>query len=100
MRFLIDECLHTLAVRAQRTFGLCASLVELAHEAGHLCDHVNFLGLSGYKDWQLMATTRKADYEVVKKCGDTAGAHCSGTSFGRLPAMSRAFYSFHIPPRR
>jgi len=41
MKFLIDECLHT-------------SLVTLAHEAGHLCDHVNFLGLGGHKDWQLM----------------------------------------------
>jgi len=34
MKFLIDECLHT-------------SLVGLAHDIGHLCDHVNFLGLSG-----------------------------------------------------
>lgn len=33
LRFPIDECLHT-------------SLVRLAHDAGHPCDHVNFLGLS------------------------------------------------------
>jgi hypothetical protein len=29
------------------------------------CDHVNFLGLGGYKDWQLMATIRSADYTFV-----------------------------------
>jgi predicted nuclease of predicted toxin-antitoxin system len=52
MKFLIDECLHT-------------SLVTLAHEAGHLCDHVNFLGLGGHKDWQLMTTIRNEDYTFV-----------------------------------
>jgi hypothetical protein len=31
MKFLIDECLHT-------------SLVTLAHDAGHLCEHVIFVG--------------------------------------------------------
>jgi len=36
---LIDECLH-------------ASLVEVAHAAGHLADHVNYLGLGGSKDWE------------------------------------------------
>jgi Domain of unknown function (DUF5615) len=41
MKFPIDECLHT-------------SLVTLAHDAGHGCEHVNFLGLGGHKDWQLM----------------------------------------------
>ena len=45
MKFLIDECLHT-------------SLVAVAHEAGYVCDHVNFIGLSGYKDWQLMDRIR------------------------------------------
>src|SRR5580658_7628364 len=52
MKVLIDECLHT-------------SLVALAHEAGHICDHVNFLGLGGCKDWQLMGTVRSADYTFV-----------------------------------
>ncbi len=52
MKFLIDECLHT-------------SLISLAHNAGHLCDHVNFLGLGGYKDWQLMALIRSRDYTLV-----------------------------------
>jgi predicted nuclease of predicted toxin-antitoxin system len=52
IRFLIDECLHT-------------SLVGLAHEAGHACDHVNFLGLGGYKDWPLMTTIRRNEYTFV-----------------------------------
>lgn len=52
MKFLIDECLHT-------------SLVSLAHDAGHICEHVNFLGLGGYKDWQLMARIRSEDYAFV-----------------------------------
>ncbi len=52
MRFLIDECLHT-------------SLVSAAHEAGHACDHVNFIGLSGYKDWQLMDRIRANEYTFV-----------------------------------
>ncbi len=52
MKFLIDECLHT-------------SLVTVAHEAGHVCDHVNFLKLGGYKDWQLMTKIRGGDYTFV-----------------------------------
>ncbi len=52
MKFLIDECLHT-------------SLVALAHDAGHICEHVTFLGLGGYKDWQLMARIRSEDYTFV-----------------------------------
>lgn len=56
MKFLVDECLHT-------------SLVKVAHEAGHLCDHVNFLGLSGLKDWQLMGTIREGEYTFVTNNG-------------------------------
>jgi predicted nuclease of predicted toxin-antitoxin system len=52
MKFLIDECLHT-------------SLVAVAHDAGHVCGHVNFLGLGGHKDWQLMARIRMEDYTFV-----------------------------------
>jgi len=52
MKFLIDECLHT-------------SLAALAHDAGHACDHVNFLGLGGNKDWQLMTRIRREDYTFV-----------------------------------
>ena len=52
VKLLIDECLHT-------------SLVEIAHAAGHLADHVNYLGLGSSKDWQLMATIRSQDYTFV-----------------------------------
>ncbi len=52
VKLLIDECLHT-------------SLVELAHAAGHMADHVNYLGLGSSKDWQLMATIRQQDYTFV-----------------------------------
>ena len=52
MRFLIDECLHT-------------SLVKVAHGAGYLCEHVNFLGLSGQKDWELMRTVQVGEYTFV-----------------------------------
>jgi predicted nuclease of predicted toxin-antitoxin system len=52
VRLLIDECLHT-------------SLVELAHAAGHVADHVNYLGLGGSKDWQLMDIIRQKDYTFV-----------------------------------
>ena len=52
MRFLIDECLHT-------------SLVTIAHAAGYACDHVNVLGLSGQKDWELMHRIQSAGYTFV-----------------------------------
>jgi predicted nuclease of predicted toxin-antitoxin system len=41
LKFLIDECLHT-------------SLVAVAQDHGHDCFHVNWLGLSGETDWDLM----------------------------------------------
>jgi predicted nuclease of predicted toxin-antitoxin system len=53
VKILIDECLHT-------------SLVELAHAAGHVADHVNYLGHGGSKDWQLMATIRQQDIRLQR----------------------------------
>jgi predicted nuclease of predicted toxin-antitoxin system len=47
VKLLIDECLHT-------------SLVELAHAAGHVADHVNYLGLGGLKDWEHGITRQTA----------------------------------------
>jgi len=41
LRFLIDECLHT-------------SLVAEAIARGHEAQHVNWLGLRGETDWNLM----------------------------------------------
>jgi predicted nuclease of predicted toxin-antitoxin system len=52
VKLLIDECLHT-------------SLVEVAHAAGHVADHVNYVGLGGSKDWQLIATIRQQEYTFV-----------------------------------
>lgn len=52
VKILIDECLHT-------------SLVEIAHKAGHVADHVNYLGLGGSKDWQLIPAVRAQDYTLV-----------------------------------
>ena len=52
MRFLIDECLHT-------------SLVGVARDAGHQCDHVNWLGLDGTADWDLMPRIIEGDYTFV-----------------------------------
>jgi predicted nuclease of predicted toxin-antitoxin system len=52
VKLLIDECLHT-------------SLIEVAHAAGHVADHVNYRGLGSSKDWQLMAVIRERDYTFV-----------------------------------
>jgi predicted nuclease of predicted toxin-antitoxin system len=52
VKLLIDECLHT-------------SLIEIAHKAGHVADHVNYLGLGRSKDWQLITAIRAQDYTFV-----------------------------------
>jgi predicted nuclease of predicted toxin-antitoxin system len=52
VKFLIDECLHT-------------SLVAVANENGHDGYHVNWLGLSGEKDWDLMPRIVAGDYTFV-----------------------------------
>ncbi len=52
MNFLIDECLHT-------------SLVEVAVERGHEATHVNYRGLSGVQDWNLMAPIQEGDFTFV-----------------------------------
>lgn len=52
MKFLIDECLHT-------------SLVAVAQENGHDGFHINWLGLSGEKDWDLMPRIVAEDYTFV-----------------------------------
>uniref|UniRef100_A0A7C1PB33 Toxin-antitoxin system, toxin component, PIN family protein n=1 Tax=Agrobacterium albertimagni TaxID=147266 RepID=A0A7C1PB33_9HYPH len=52
MKFLIDECLHT-------------SLVAVANDNGHDGYHVNWLGLSGEKDWDLMPRIVAEDYTFV-----------------------------------
>lgn len=52
MNFLIDECLHT-------------SLVEVAAARGHEATHVNYRGLSGAQDWNLMAPIREGEFTFV-----------------------------------
>lgn len=52
MKFLIDECLHT-------------SLVAIAEERGHEAGHVNWLGLSGETDWNLMPRIIEEDFTFV-----------------------------------
>ncbi|MDK4734775.1 DUF5615 family PIN-like protein [Rhizobium sp. CNPSo 3490] len=52
MKFLIDECLHT-------------SLVAMAQEHGHDCFHVNWLGLRGETDWDLMPRIIAEDFTFV-----------------------------------
>ncbi|MFA1625585.1 DUF5615 family PIN-like protein [Rhizobium mongolense] len=52
MKFLVDECLHT-------------SLVAVAQHHGHDCFHVNWLGLSGETDWDLMPRIVAEDFTFV-----------------------------------
>ena len=52
MRFLIDECLHT-------------SLVRVAEARGHEARHVNWIGLSGETDWNLMLRIAAEDFTFV-----------------------------------
>lgn len=51
-KLLIDECLHT-------------SLLELAHAAGHIADHVTYLGLGSSKDRELVKVIVERDYTFV-----------------------------------
>jgi hypothetical protein len=51
VKFLIDECLH--------------SLVAVAQAHGHDCFHVNWLGLSGETDWDLMPRIVEQDFTFV-----------------------------------
>jgi predicted nuclease of predicted toxin-antitoxin system len=51
-KLLVDECLHT-------------SLLELAHAAGHIADHVTYLGLASFKDRELVKLSVERDYIFV-----------------------------------
>lgn len=63
MKLLIDECLHT-------------SLRDVAHAAGHIADHVNYLGLGGLKDWELMSRILDNEYTfVTNNRSDFLGLH-------------------------
>ena len=51
-KLLIDECLHT-------------SLLELAHAAGHIADHVTYLGLGSSEDRELVEFSVERNYTLV-----------------------------------
>jgi predicted nuclease of predicted toxin-antitoxin system len=52
VKFLIDECLHT-------------TLVAVAQDHGHECFHVNWIGLSGEADWDLMPRIVEENFTFV-----------------------------------
>jgi predicted nuclease of predicted toxin-antitoxin system len=52
VKFLIDECLHT-------------TLVAVAQDHGHECFHVNWIGLSGEADWDLMPRIVEENFKFV-----------------------------------
>jgi hypothetical protein len=55
-RILIDE-------------NLSPSLVPMAHERGFECSHINHLGLTGLKDWELKTTIIDGDWTFVTNNG-------------------------------
>jgi predicted nuclease of predicted toxin-antitoxin system len=57
LKFLIDECLHT-------------SLVAVAQERGHQADHVNWIGLKSWQDWNLMPIVIAEAYTFVTENRD------------------------------
>ena len=52
MRFLVDECLHT-------------SLIKVLNDSGYEAYHAVYLGMSGWKDHDVMKRVRKEDFVFV-----------------------------------
>ena len=48
---------------------LSPSLVALAADKGFVCSHVNHLGLTGQKDWQLKTTILDGDWTFITNNG-------------------------------
>jgi hypothetical protein len=48
---------------------LSPSLVGLATDKGFVCSHVNHLGLTGQKDWELKATILEGDWTFITNNG-------------------------------
>lgn len=48
---------------------LSPSLTELANSQGFVCSHVNHLGLTGLKDWQLKSAILEGDWTFVTNNG-------------------------------
>jgi hypothetical protein len=43
--------------------------VQVAHAAGYMADHVNYLCLGGLKDWQLLPVIREREFTFVTNNG-------------------------------
>jgi len=43
--------------------------VPVAHAAGYMADHVNYLSLGGLKDWQLLPVIREREFTFVTNNG-------------------------------
>jgi len=43
--------------------------VQVAHAAGYVADHVNYLNLGGLKDWQLLPVIREREFTFVTNNG-------------------------------
>lgn len=43
--------------------------MQVAHAAGYVADHVNFLSLGGLKDWQLLPVIREREFTFVTNNG-------------------------------
>jgi Domain of unknown function (DUF5615) len=43
--------------------------VHVAHAAGYVADHVNYLGLGGLRDWQLLQVIREREFTFVTNNG-------------------------------
>jgi hypothetical protein len=43
--------------------------VQVAHAAGYIADHVNYLSLGGLKDWQLLPVIREREFTFVTNNG-------------------------------
>lgn len=39
--------------------------MQVAHAAGYMADHVNYLSLGGLKDWQLLPVIREREFTFV-----------------------------------
>src|SRR6266700_1212673 len=48
---------------------VCTSLVQVAHAAGYVADHVNYLSLGGLKDWQLLPVIHEREFTFVTNNG-------------------------------
>jgi len=75
LKFLIDECLHS-------------SLVRVAQQRGHEAHHVNWLGLSGETDRNLMTRIIDGDFTSSRT---TPAIFASSMQSGRFMPVSSSW---------